>query len=98
MRAPSFRCSEREEDGATILHYYSDRPGLEHIVIGIVKAVAKELHSAEVHVEVIQSKTDDCDHVQFAITENGKDAYRRKADMETCHVSVTCGGWTMNGS
>ncbi|PVD34602.1 hypothetical protein C0Q70_05878 [Pomacea canaliculata] len=85
MRAPSFRCSEREEDGATILHYYSDRPGLEHIVIGIVKAVAKELHSAEVHVEVIQSKTDDCDHVQFAITENGKDAYRRKADMEICH-------------
>lgn len=37
MRAPSFRCTERSEDGALILHYYSDRPGLEHIVIGIVK-------------------------------------------------------------
>lgn len=37
MRAPSFRCTERPEDGALILHYYSDRPGLEHIVIGIVK-------------------------------------------------------------
>lgn len=24
-------------DGSLILHYYSDRPGLEHIVIGIVK-------------------------------------------------------------
>lgn len=36
MRAPSFRCTE-ESDGSLILHYYSDRPGLEHIVIGIVK-------------------------------------------------------------
>lgn len=35
MRAPSFRCTET--DGNLILHYYSDRPGLEHIVIGIVK-------------------------------------------------------------
>ncbi|XP_042208021.1 guanylate cyclase soluble subunit beta-1-like isoform X3 [Homarus americanus] len=37
MKAPSFRCTERAEDGALILHYYSDRPGLEYIVIGIVK-------------------------------------------------------------
>jgi hypothetical protein len=37
MKAPSFRCTVRPEDGALILHYYSDRPGLEHIVIGIVK-------------------------------------------------------------
>lgn len=36
MRAPSFRCTETD-DGALVLHYYSDRPGLEHIVIGIVK-------------------------------------------------------------
>lgn len=36
MRAPSFRCTE-EIDGSLILHYYSERPGLEHIVIGIVK-------------------------------------------------------------
>lgn len=37
MRAPSFRCTESPETGALILHYYSERPGLEHIVIGIVK-------------------------------------------------------------
>lgn len=43
MRAPSFRCSE-ETDGSLILHYYSDRPGLEHIVIGIVK-VSKHHHA-----------------------------------------------------
>lgn len=85
MRAPSFRCTERESDGATILHYYSERPGLEHIVIGIVKAVASELHNSTVNVEVIQAKSDDCDHVQFAITERAKDPEADKADQETRH-------------
>ncbi|XP_056630757.1 guanylate cyclase soluble subunit beta-1 isoform X1 [Diorhabda carinulata] len=68
MKAPSFRCTERPEDGALILHYYSDRAGLEHIVIGIVKTVASRLHNTEVEVEVIQTK-DESDHVQFLITE-----------------------------
>ncbi|GLV36126.1 Guanylyl cyclase beta-subunit at 100B [Carabus blaptoides fortunei] len=68
MRAPSFRCTERPEDGALVLHYYSDRPGLEHIVIGIVKTVASKLHGTEVEIEILKTK-DECDHVQFLITE-----------------------------
>lgn len=44
MRAPSFRCSERI-DGSLVLHYYSEREGLEHIVIGIVKVSL--LHSID---------------------------------------------------
>ncbi|CAH0386757.1 unnamed protein product, partial [Bemisia tabaci] len=68
MKAPSFRCTERAEDGALILHYYSDRPGLEHIVIGIVKTVASKLHDTEVEVEIIKTK-EESDHVQFLITE-----------------------------
>ncbi|XP_044734835.1 guanylate cyclase soluble subunit beta-1 [Chrysoperla carnea] len=68
MRAPSFRCTERPEDGALVLHYYSDRPGLEHIVIGIVKTVASKLHGTEVEVKILKTK-DECDHVQFLITE-----------------------------
>ncbi|XP_075234533.1 guanylate cyclase soluble subunit beta-1-like [Lycorma delicatula] len=68
MRAPSFRCTERPEDGALVLHYYSDRPGLEHIVIGIVKTVASKLHDTEVEVEITKTK-EECDHVQFLITE-----------------------------
>ncbi|CAL4065150.1 unnamed protein product [Meganyctiphanes norvegica] len=70
MKAPSFRCTERPEDGALILHYYSDRPGLEHIVIGIVKAVAAQMHDEEVRVEIVQSKGDDSDHVQFLIAKS----------------------------
>ena len=66
MIAPSFRCTD--DNGTLILHYYSDRPGLEHIVIGIVKAVAKNLHNSEVEVKVIKGK-EESDHVQFAIIE-----------------------------
>lgn len=40
MRAPSFRCTESES--GLKLHYYSERPGLEHIVIGIVKVFFSE--------------------------------------------------------
>ncbi|KAJ8676635.1 hypothetical protein QAD02_012422, partial [Eretmocerus hayati] len=68
MKAPSFRCTERSTDGALILHYYSDRPGLEHIVIGIVKTVAKKLHDTDVEVQILQTK-EESDHVQFLITE-----------------------------
>ncbi|XP_050303265.1 guanylate cyclase soluble subunit beta-1 [Anthonomus grandis grandis] len=68
MRAPSFRCTERPEDGALVLHYYSDRPGLEHIVIGIVKTVASKLHHTEVEIEILKTK-EECDHIQFLITE-----------------------------
>lgn len=67
MRAPSFRCTENQ-DGGLILHYYSDRPGLEHIVIGIVKTVASRLHGTEVEIDILRTK-EDCDHVQFLITE-----------------------------
>lgn len=58
MKAPSFRCTDAP-DGALILHYYSDRPGLESIVIGIVnvslvnlRCAAKQLHSAKLTCSV----------------------------------------------
>ncbi|PSN51153.1 Guanylate cyclase soluble subunit beta-1 [Blattella germanica] len=85
MRAPSFRCTERPEDGALVLHYYSDRPGLEHIVIGIVKTVASKLHGTEVEVEILKTK-EECDHVQFLITElsgPGKVSRPEIAEIET---------------
>ena len=69
MRAPSFRCSERE-DGALILHYYSERQGLEYVVIGLIKTVARRLHNKEMDVEILTAKSEYCpDHVQFLVTE-----------------------------
>uniref|UniRef100_A0A182PG84 Guanylate cyclase soluble subunit beta-1 n=1 Tax=Anopheles epiroticus TaxID=199890 RepID=A0A182PG84_9DIPT len=56
MRAPSFRCTET--NGQLVLHYYSERPGLEHIVIGIVKAVASKLHGVDVEIKIIRRKGD----------------------------------------
>jgi guanylate cyclase soluble subunit beta len=70
MKAPTFRCTE-SEDGSLILHYYSDRPGLEFIVIGLVKTVSLKLHNSEVECKIIKSKdgTGKDDHVQFEIVE-----------------------------
>ena len=50
MQAPSFIC-EKTLTGLT-LHYYSQRPGLSNIVIGIVKAVAKDFYSLVVDIEM----------------------------------------------
>lgn len=82
MRAPSFRCSEREEDGALILHYYSDRNGLEPIVIGIVKEIALKLHNSEVDVEIIKTKEDGIDHVQFAIIDKTNNEGNSNIELE----------------
>ena len=65
MRAPSFRVTERG-DGALVLHYYSERQGLEHVVIGLVRTVARKLHNKEVNVEIISIQGE---HVQFLVTE-----------------------------
>lgn len=65
MRAPSFRVTERD-DGSIILHYYSERQGLEHVVIGLVRTVARKLHNREVNVEIISTQGE---HVQFLVTE-----------------------------
>ena len=67
MKAPSFRCTTKE-DGSFVLHYYSDRPGLEFIVIGLVKTIAARLHNKDVDCTIIKSKGQDgCDHIQFHI-------------------------------
>ncbi|GFS53639.1 guanylate cyclase soluble subunit beta-1 [Nephila pilipes] len=82
MRAPSFRCTERPADGALILHYYSERAGLEPIVIGLVKAVASKLHNTEVEVEVVKQKSATCDHVQFAIIDRNASSNQTDQDTE----------------
>ena len=55
MLAPSFRCDPVGNDSHTmLLHYYSARKGFEYVVIGIVKAVAKDFHGTNVTLEIIQ--------------------------------------------
>lgn len=44
MNAPSFRV-EMTEDGKMLLHYYSDRKGLYHIVPGKIN------HTFSIHID-----------------------------------------------
>ncbi|XP_045165881.1 guanylate cyclase soluble subunit beta-2-like isoform X5 [Mercenaria mercenaria] len=50
--APSFRC-ETNEDGSLSLHYYTIRPGLYPIVLGLVRAVARDLYNQEADISVV---------------------------------------------
>ncbi|XP_038050765.1 guanylate cyclase soluble subunit beta-2-like isoform X2 [Patiria miniata] len=72
MEAPSFRCERRHNDNALILHYYSHRKGLHPIVVGIVRAVAKEFFDSELKMEVLEETHEEerngkKEHVTFAI-------------------------------
>lgn len=53
MRAPSFRCTDAEKGKGLILHYYSEREGLQDIVIGIIKTVAQQIHGTEIDMKVM---------------------------------------------
>ncbi|XP_042190318.1 guanylate cyclase soluble subunit beta-2-like [Callorhinchus milii] len=73
MNAPSFR-AEKGEDGRMLLHYYSDRKGLCHIVPGIIEAVAKEFFNSEVEMEILnqleeEERTGKKEHVVFLVVQ-----------------------------
>lgn len=76
MKPPSFRCSSMYDEvtgeklpDRLILHYYSERIGLEGIVMGMVKAAARELHKLRVDVGIFRLKLVDqgIDHTEFII-------------------------------
>ncbi|XP_069778965.1 guanylate cyclase soluble subunit beta-1 [Narcine bancroftii] len=67
MRAPSFRCTDADKGKGLLLHYYSEREGLQDIVIGIIKTVSQQLHGTAIDMKVIQQKSEECDHIQFLI-------------------------------
>lgn len=69
MDAPSFRCTAGLKKSEFLLHYYSDRPSLEHIVMGIVKSVAREYYHVELEMKVAVKKGEKSDHTIFSIRE-----------------------------
>uniref|UniRef100_A0A9L0JEW6 guanylate cyclase n=2 Tax=Equus asinus TaxID=9793 RepID=A0A9L0JEW6_EQUAS len=81
MNAPSFRV-EREADGKMLLHYYSDRSGLCHIVPGIIEAVAKDFFNTEVTMDILdvneeEERTGKKEHVVFLIVQKSPRQLRR---------------------
>ena len=69
MDAPSFRCTSGAKKSEFLLHYYSDRDSLEHIVMGIVKSVAREYYHVELEMKVMVKKGEKSDHTIFSIRE-----------------------------
>ncbi|XP_031414700.1 guanylate cyclase soluble subunit beta-2 [Clupea harengus] len=81
MNAPSFRV-EKTNDGRMLLHYYSDRKGLYHIVPGIIEAVAKDFFDSEVDMTVLNQseeieRTGKKEHVVFLVVQRPNQAQRR---------------------
>ncbi|XP_072524856.1 guanylate cyclase soluble subunit beta-2-like isoform X2 [Salminus brasiliensis] len=73
MNAPSFRV-EKNSDGTMLLHYYSDRRGLCHIVPGIIGAVAKDFFNSRIEMEIVNQmeeveRTGKKEHIVFLITQ-----------------------------
>ncbi|XP_060247265.1 guanylate cyclase soluble subunit beta-2-like isoform X1 [Meriones unguiculatus] len=81
MNAPSFRV-EAGADGAMLLHYYSDRSGLCHIVPGIIEAVAKDFFDTDVAMSVLGmneevERTGKKEHVVFLVVQKAHKQMRR---------------------
>ncbi|XP_077781468.1 guanylate cyclase soluble subunit beta-2-like [Podarcis muralis] len=77
MNAPSFRVERT--DGMLLLHYYSDRKGLYHIVPGILEAVSRDFFDSEVtlkilHQDLEEERTGKKEHVVFFLSQNEKEA------------------------
>ncbi|XP_030420323.1 guanylate cyclase soluble subunit beta-2-like isoform X2 [Gopherus evgoodei] len=81
MNAPSFRV-EKRTDGAMLLHYYSDRRGLCHIVPGIIESVARDFFNSEVTMEILtqseeKERTGKKEHVIFLVLQKAKRPKRK---------------------
>lgn len=75
MRAPSFRCVKTRT--GLILHYYSERKGLVSIVLGIVRAVAREFYRLE--------------HLQISLTGYEEEEHLRHKHHYTVKIEATGG-------
>nr|XP_036312979.1 guanylate cyclase soluble subunit beta-2-like [Pipistrellus kuhlii] len=81
MNAPSFRL-EKGADQKMLLHYYSDRSGLCHIVPGIIEAVAKDFFNIDVSMDILDvneeaERTGKKEHVVFLIVQKPHRQMRR---------------------
>ena len=65
LNAPSFRCTD-VGDGELHLHYYSSRPGLTPMVVGLIRGLAAVL-ATEVEVTVVDSRASGADHDTFLV-------------------------------
>ncbi len=87
MRAPSFRCVA-ESDGGLLLHYYSTRPQLFPVVIGVVRVAAQVLYNVSVDIEQEQELQVGKDHVVLKIRERHTDRCSRAVRQRSCSLAA----------
>jgi hypothetical protein len=66
LKPPTFWCTDLREH-SLVLHYQSEREGLDRMIPGTVRGLAAMLNTTA-SVEQIASKGPDVDHVQFLVT------------------------------
>ncbi len=70
LQMPNFQCSELQAESLN-LHYYSERPGLTPLVIGILKGLGKRFNS-DVDIQHVSGKSDGKDYEQLAVLHKSK--------------------------
>ena len=66
LKPPRFRCTDVQEHSLT-LHYYSHRPGLTSLVVGMVRGLGK-MFETDVTTELVVSAAAGADHDEFRVT------------------------------
>ena len=83
--APSFRCSPGRRGNEFLLHYHSRREGLEPLVSGLVKSIAREYFKMEVRVELLVKRGEEgSDHSVFTVQELARYAEGPAVDTLRC--------------
>lgn len=65
IEAPSFKC-ENITDNSVELHYFSKRPGLQYLVVGLLVGLGKRFNTP-VDVKILHEKEKEDDHDVFFI-------------------------------
>ena len=65
LKPPRFRCTD-VQDESLILHYYSHRPGLTALVVGMVRGLGK-MFDTDVSTELLVGAASGGDHDEFRV-------------------------------
>ena len=76
LQPPSFLCSHLEAESIK-LHYYSDRPGLTPMVVGMLKGLGEKFDT-DVDIQLTNSKDRGNDHQELSIAHKPKCPFKQQ--------------------
>jgi Haem-NO-binding len=75
LQPPSFLCSDLEAESLK-LHYYSERPGLTPMVVGMLKGLGEKF-GTDVDIQLTYSKAKGNDHEEVSISHKPKCPFKQ---------------------